>query len=160
VLREILKELDDKLTAEDLDLMIEEIDSDGSGTVDFDGKLNVRGNIYRRDITRKLTLELISLQLRSRGSFEKEILQVSRHKRKLTRMFTMIHYFKKPQESISLQRMMFSGFLRRVALVRTDISEELIASFIRVKRLSELGTTLAVTCNRRTLRRNTACVGC
>jgi Ca2+-binding EF-hand superfamily protein len=38
VLREILKELDDKLTAEDLDLMIEEIDSDGSGTVDFDGK--------------------------------------------------------------------------------------------------------------------------
>jgi hypothetical protein len=40
VLREILKELDDKLTAEDLDLMIEEIDSDGSGTVDFDGKLH------------------------------------------------------------------------------------------------------------------------
>jgi hypothetical protein len=39
VLREILKELDDKLTSEDLDLMIEEIDSDGSGTVDFDGKL-------------------------------------------------------------------------------------------------------------------------
>jgi Ca2+-binding EF-hand superfamily protein len=38
VLREILKELDDKLTAQDLDLMIEEIDSDGSGTVDFDGK--------------------------------------------------------------------------------------------------------------------------
>jgi len=40
VLREILKELDDKLTAEDLDLMIEEIDSDGSGTVDFDGKIH------------------------------------------------------------------------------------------------------------------------
>jgi Ca2+-binding EF-hand superfamily protein len=38
VLREILKELDDKITAEDLDMMIEEIDSDGSGTVDFDGK--------------------------------------------------------------------------------------------------------------------------
>lgn len=37
VLREILKELDDKITNEDLDLMIEEIDSDGSGTVDFDG---------------------------------------------------------------------------------------------------------------------------
>lgn len=39
VLREILKELDDKITNEDLDLMIEEIDSDGSGTVDFDGML-------------------------------------------------------------------------------------------------------------------------
>jgi hypothetical protein len=35
--------------------------------------------------------------------------------------------------------------LRRVALVRTDISEELSASFIRVTRISELGTTLAVT---------------
>lgn len=37
VLREILKELDDKITNEDLNMMIEEIDSDGSGTVDFDG---------------------------------------------------------------------------------------------------------------------------
>jgi hypothetical protein len=45
--------------------------------------------------------------------------------------------------------------LRRVALVRTDVSEELIASFIRVTRIGELGTTLAVTSNRRTLRRNT-----
>jgi hypothetical protein len=35
-----------------------------------------------------------------------------------------------------------SGMLRRVALVRTDISEELSASFIRVTRISELGTTL------------------
>jgi hypothetical protein len=45
VLREILKELDDKLTAEDLDLMIEEIDSDGSGTVDFDGKFKAPQNV-------------------------------------------------------------------------------------------------------------------
>jgi hypothetical protein len=48
-----------------------------------------------------------------------------------------------------------SGMLRRVALVRTDVSEELSASFIRVTRIGELGTTLAVTSNRRTLRRNT-----
>jgi hypothetical protein len=41
--------------------------------------------------------------------------------------------------------------LRRVALVRTDVSEELSASFIRVTRIGELGTTLAVTSNRRTL---------
>jgi Ca2+-binding EF-hand superfamily protein len=47
VLREILKELDDKLTAEDLDLMIEEIDSDGSGTVDFDGKLHCLREMLR-----------------------------------------------------------------------------------------------------------------
>jgi hypothetical protein len=43
-----------------------------------------------------------------------------------------------------------SGMLRRVALVRTDVSEELSASFIRVTRISELGTTLALTSNRRT----------
>jgi hypothetical protein len=45
--------------------------------------------------------------------------------------------------------------LRRVVLVRTDVSEERNASFIRVTRIGELGTTLAVTSNRRTLRRNT-----
>jgi hypothetical protein len=46
-----------------------------------------------------------------------------------------------------------SGMLRRVALVRTDVSEELSASFIRVTAIGELGTMLAVTSNRRTLRR-------
>jgi hypothetical protein len=45
--------------------------------------------------------------------------------------------------------------LRRVALVRTDVSEELSASIIRVTRIGELRTTLAVTSNWRTLRRNT-----
>jgi hypothetical protein len=39
--------------------------------------------------------------------------------------------------------------LRRLAFVRTDVSEELRASFIRVTRIGELGTTLAVTSNRR-----------
>jgi hypothetical protein len=37
-----------------------------------------------------------------------------------------------------------SGMLRRVAFVRTDVSEELSASIIRVTRIGELGTTLAV----------------
>jgi hypothetical protein len=44
-----------------------------------------------------------------------------------------------------------SGLLRRVDLVRTDVSEELSASFIRATRIGELGT-LAVTSNRRALR--------
>jgi hypothetical protein len=35
--------------------------------------------------------------------------------------------------------------LHRVTLVRTDVSEELSASFIRVTRIGEVGTTLAVT---------------
>jgi hypothetical protein len=37
--------------------------------------------------------------------------------------------------------------LRHVALVRTDVSEELSASLIMVTRIGELGTTLAVTSN-------------
>jgi hypothetical protein len=52
-------------------------------------------------------------------------------------------------------RMASSGILRRVALVKTDVSEELGASFIRVIRIGEIGITLSVTSNRRTLRRNT-----
>jgi hypothetical protein len=46
-----------------------------------------------------------------------------------------------------------SGMLLRVALVRIDVSEEFSASIIRVTRIGEQGTTLAVTSNR-------ACVGC
>jgi hypothetical protein len=36
--------------------------------------------------------------------------------------------------------------LRRVALVRIDVSEELIASIIRVERFSELGTLAVISC--------------
>jgi hypothetical protein len=45
--------------------------------------------------------------------------------------------------------------LRSVALVRTDVSEELSTSIISMTRIGELGTTFAVTSNRCTLRRNT-----
>jgi hypothetical protein len=38
-----------------------------------------------------------------------------------------------------------SGMLRRAALVRTDVSEELSASIIGVTRIGELGAMLAVT---------------
>jgi hypothetical protein len=37
--------------------------------------------------------------------------------------------------------------LCHVAVVRTDVSEEFSAPFIRVTRIGELGTTLAVTSN-------------
>jgi hypothetical protein len=40
---------------------------------------------------------------------------------------------------------------RRVALVKTDVSKEFIASIIKVGRVGELQTSLAVTSNRSTL---------
>jgi hypothetical protein len=45
--------------------------------------------------------------------------------------------------------------LRLVAHLRSDVSEERVASIIRVTRMGELGTTVTVTVNRRTLRRST-----
>jgi hypothetical protein len=57
---------------------------------------------------------------------------------------------------LEAKRMMSSGMLRRVAHVRTDVSEDLSASFIRVTRIGELGKMPAVTSNRRTLQRNTS----
>jgi hypothetical protein len=44
-----------------------------------------------------------------------------------------------------------SGMLHRVALVETEVSEELSASFIRITRIGELRTTLVVTRYRRKL---------
>jgi hypothetical protein len=41
--------------------------------------------------------------------------------------------------------MVSSGLLRRVALVRTVVSEEPGASFIKVTKIGKLGTTLSVT---------------
>jgi hypothetical protein len=51
--------------------------------------------------------------------------------------------------------MVSSRMLRRVALVRTDVSKELSASFIKVTTFGEIGTTPDVTSNRGTPRRNT-----
>lgn len=67
VLREILKELDDKITNDDLDMMIEEIDSDGSGTVDFDGKYKIISDL------KSSVAELIYLNfvLRIHGSHDR-----------------------------------------------------------------------------------------
>jgi hypothetical protein len=45
------------------------------------------------------------------------------------------------------RRMVSSGLLRRVAPVRTDVSEEPGASFIRVTKIGELGTTQGATSN-------------
>jgi hypothetical protein len=52
-----------------------------------------------------------------------------------------------------------SGMFHHVALVGTDVLEELSASLSRVTRIGELGTTLAVTSNRHTLQRNTQSLG-
>jgi hypothetical protein len=51
--------------------------------------------------------------------------------------------------------MQSSEMLHLAILVRTDVSEELSASIIRVSRVGELGRTLTLTSNRSTLQRNT-----
>jgi hypothetical protein len=54
-----------------------------------------------------------------------------------------------------LWRMVSSGLLLLVALVRTEVSETLSASIIRVTRIGEIGTPLAISSNQRS-----TCVGC
>jgi hypothetical protein len=51
--------------------------------------------------------------------------------------------------------MVSSGVLHRVALVRTDVSQERSASFIRVTTIGELGATLTATINQSVVTRAT-----
>uniref|UniRef100_A0A2P2HVT9 Troponin C-like n=1 Tax=Hirondellea gigas TaxID=1518452 RepID=A0A2P2HVT9_9CRUS len=43
VLKEILKELDSRLSEEDIEGIVDEVDEDGSGTLDFDEFMNMMG---------------------------------------------------------------------------------------------------------------------
>jgi hypothetical protein len=47
--------------------------------------------------------------------------------------------------------MAYSGILRRIALVTTDVSEELSASIIMVTRIDELGTSVLIKATRRNI---------
>jgi hypothetical protein len=58
------------------------------------------------------------------------------------------HHMKLLTTKFLSRRMSSSWMLRRVALIRTDISEYLRASIIRLTGICELGTMLAVTSNR------------
>jgi hypothetical protein len=48
-------------------------------------------------------------------------------------------------QPVPVDRLLSSGMLRRVTLVRTDVSEEHSTSIIRVTRIGELAPTRAVT---------------
>jgi hypothetical protein len=58
------------------------------------------------------------------------------------------------------RRMVSPGLLRSVALVRTDVSEDPGASFIRVTKIGALATTQAATSNRRTSVRRLLVAAC
>jgi hypothetical protein len=49
--------------------------------------------------------------------------------------------------ALTMKNCVFWVVTRRVALVRTDVSEDLGASIIKVTRIGELGATLALTSN-------------
>jgi hypothetical protein len=84
-----------------------------------------------------------------------------KHRHKRTDLVNLLgsqwrrNVFRVRYELYSSWRMASSGMLRRVTRLRTDVSGELSDFFIRLTRIGELVTTLAVTSNRRTLRRNT-----
>jgi hypothetical protein len=73
-----------------------------------------------------------------------------------TRVCAVYWYSETNRNMVSIMRWRrpSSGMWRRVALVRTDNSEERV-TIIRLERLGELGITLAVTSNWSTLRTNT-----
>jgi hypothetical protein len=57
--------------------------------------------------------------------------------------FNLVSYKEKFQENATVKNGVFRD-VHRVALVRSEVSEERSASIIRVTRTGELGTTLAV----------------
>jgi hypothetical protein len=57
------------------------------------------------------------------------------------------HYVRFEVFTAVTMKMVSSGMLRHVALVRTDVSEDPGGSFISVTRIGELGTTQAATSN-------------
>jgi hypothetical protein len=61
--------------------------------------------------------------------------------------------------TILLLTMLFSGMLCHVPLVKTDVLEETIASFVSVTRIGEVGTKLAVTGNQSMLHHYTIKLG-
>jgi hypothetical protein len=60
--------------------------------------------------------------------------------------------------NLQQRRMLYPRILHHVALVRTDVLEDLSASIIKVTRIGELGTALTITGDRRMLQRNTMLV--
>jgi hypothetical protein len=73
------------------------------------------------------------------------------HSHRYMYCIAVVQRFPKRLKVKMFRRMASFGMLLRVALVGTGVSVELSASFIRVARIGEIGTTLAVTSNRRTL---------
>jgi hypothetical protein len=70
---------------------------------------------------------------------------------KINKEFYAILKYMKELNEICTMKTPSSGMLRRVARVRTDVSEERIACIVSLTRIREKGTALAITSERRIL---------
>jgi hypothetical protein len=89
--------------------------------------------------------ENVKIQLWNNHQTISQFLEITGRTRYITIIYVRFGVFTFSQQW--LWRMPSSGILHCVTLVRTDVSEERIASIIRVARISELEITLAVTRN-------------
>jgi hypothetical protein len=119
-----------------------------------------------------LSFEELTLHVQSRNTVNEPQNNVRFHKRLLMRWvsschssadFPIIQFILHPSGHLEVSSwndcmnwiMLSSGMIFLVALVRTEVSEEKVASIIRVTRIGEPGTTLVVASNRSTLRSDT-----
>jgi hypothetical protein len=80
-----------------------------------------------------------------KNNFNNIGLPLLNHLPQYVKVISILQKFKYTLKAFLLGKMLSSVMLRCVVLVRTDVVEEGSASIIRVTRIGELGTTLAVT---------------
>ena len=92
-LKEILREIDNKLSEEDLDGIIEEVDEDGSGTLDFDGDYSTYQKIFTNVYFLSFRVHGNDERLNLKFSFIRYILTYSDHDQSYIDYLSSIHFY-------------------------------------------------------------------